>query len=212
MPRGEGHELPAAAGRPVSTAEPPVIYAVPAGPAALHAAAGAAGSVPATAGAVPRPGGDAARGAGSARLLPGPASYPPQVPPSGHRRHRQAGGKHYALRGAESFWYILGCISFGTAYFSKLPGKKAACEVFSELQLDGQGPSRGYSLRGAEGFWYVLMCIPFGAGYFAKVSAKKALWEMVGMVRSAPGEYAEAISRALCGAAAPYPPRFRPPR
>ena len=92
----------------------------------------------------------------------GRQSYPPQVPPSGHRRHRQAGGKQYALRGAESFWYILGCISFGTAYFSKLPGKKAACEVFSELRLDGQGPSRGYSLRGAEGFWYVLMCIPFG--------------------------------------------------
>ncbi len=52
------------------------------------------------------------------------------------------------------------------------------------------------------------MCIPFGAGYFAKVSAKKALWEMAGMVRSAPGEYAEAISRALSGAAAPYRPRF----
>ena len=134
--------------------------------------------------------------------------YPPQVPPSGHRGHRRAGGKQYALRGAESFWYILGCISFGAAYFSKLPGKKAACEVFSELQLDGRGPSRGYSLRGAEGFWYVLMCIPFGAGYFAKVSAKKALWEMAGMVRSAPGEYAEAISRALSGTAAPYPPRF----
>jgi hypothetical protein len=27
----------------------------------------------------------------------------------------------------------------GAAYFSKLPGKKAACEVFSELQLDGRG-------------------------------------------------------------------------
>jgi hypothetical protein len=100
---------------------------------------------------------------------------PPQVPPSGHRGHRRAGGKQYALRGAESFWYILGCISFGAAYFSKRPGKKAACEVFSELQLDGQGPSGGYSLRGAEGFSYVLMCIPLGAGYFAKVSAKKAL-------------------------------------
>ena len=38
----------------------------------------------------------------------------------------------------------------GAAYFSKLPGKKAASEVFSELQLDGQGPSRSYSLRGME--------------------------------------------------------------
>jgi hypothetical protein len=125
--------------------------------------------------------------------------YPPQVPQAGRRAHRQA-GKRYSLRGAESFWYVLGCIGFGAAYFAKLPAKKAACEVFSELQLDGQGPSRGYALRGAEGFWYVLMCIPFGAGYFAKVWAKKALWEMVGMVQSAPGEYAGAISRALSGA------------
>jgi hypothetical protein len=50
------------------------------------------------------------------------------------------------------------------------------------------------------------MCIPFGAGYFAKVSAKKALWEIVGMVQSAPGEYAEAIIRSPSGPAAPYPP------
>jgi hypothetical protein len=134
--------------------------------------------------------------------------YPPQAPQPGHRAQRHAPGRQYALRGAESFWYILGCISFGSAYFSKLPGKKAACEVFSELQLDGQGPGRGYSLRGAEGFWYVLMCIPFGAGYFAKVSAKKALWELVAMVQSAPGEHAEAIRRALSGPAAPYPPGF----
>ena len=87
------------------------------------------------------------------------------------------------------------------AYFSKLPGKKAACEVFSELQLDGQGPREGYSLRGAETFWYVLMCLAFGGGYFAKVWAKKALWEVVAMVQSGPGEYAEAISRALSGPA-----------
>ena len=138
----------------------------------------------------------------------GPRGYLPQAPQAGHRTHRQTGGKQYSLRGAESFWYILGCISFGAAYFAKLPTKKAACEVFSELQLDGQGPSRGYSLRGAESFWYVLMCIPFGAGYFAKVWAKKALWEMVAMVQSAPGEYAGAISRSLSGAAPSYPPGF----
>jgi hypothetical protein len=125
-------------------------------------------------------------------------SYP-QDPQSGYRAQRRAAGKQYGLRGAEAFWYVLGCIGFGAAYFAKLPAKKAACEVFSELQLDGQGPSRGYSLRGAEGFWYVLMCLPFGAGYFAKVWAKKALWELVGMVQSAPGEYSAAISRALSG-------------
>lgn len=142
------------------------------------------------------------------RYPPDPQSYPPQAPQAGHRARRQAGGKQYSLRGAESFWYVLGCIAMGAAYFSKIPGKKAACEVFSELQLDGQGSSRGYSLRGMEGFWYVLMCLGFGTGYFAKVSAKKALWELVRMVQSSPGEYAGAISRALSGAAPPYPPGF----
>jgi hypothetical protein len=135
-----------------------------------------------------------------------------QAPHPGHRGtpHRQVAGKQYVLRGAEAFWYVLGCIGFGMAYFSKLPGKKAACEVFSELQLDGQGPSRSYSLRGMEGFWYVLMCLAFGGGYFAKVSAKKALWELVGMVQAAPGGYAEAIGRALAGAgpATPGYPKY----
>ncbi|MGH3200070.1 MAG: hypothetical protein ACRDOH_07040 [Streptosporangiaceae bacterium] len=138
---------------------------------------------------------------------PDQRGYPPQAPQHGHRAHRQVTGEQYALRGAESFWYILGCIAFGAAYFAKLPGKKAACEVFSELQLDGQGPSRSHSLRGAETFWYVMMCLAFGHGYFAKVSAKKALWEMVGMVQSAPGEYAEAIGRALSGPGPAMPSR-----
>lgn len=137
--------------------------------------------------------------------------YPPQDARHGQRARPQAAGKQYTLVGAESFWYVLGCIGFGAAYFAKLPAKKAACEVFSELQLDGQGPSRGYALRGAEGFWYVLMCVPFGAGYFAKVWAKKALWEMVGMVQAAPGEYAEAIGRTLLsrsGPATSYGPQY----
>ena len=134
--------------------------------------------------------------------------YPPSAPQPGHRSHRRAAGKQYTIRGAETFWYVLGCIGFGAAYFSKLPVKKAACEILSELQLDGQGPSRSYSLRGAETFWYVLMCIAFGGGYFAKVWAKKALWEVVGIVQSAPGEYAEAISRALYGAVPPARPVY----
>ena len=132
---------------------------------------------------------------------PDPRAYSPQAAPASHRAHRQAAaGKQYGLRGAEGFWYVLGCIAMGAAYFSKIPGKKAACEVFSELQLDGQGPRRSYSLRGMEGFWYVLMCLGFGGGFFAKVSAKKALWELVGMVQVAPAEYAEAIGRGLSGA------------
>ena len=132
-----------------------------------------------------------------------------QAPQHGsHRAHRQAAGKEYGLRGAEAFWYVLGCIAMGAAYFSKLPAKKAMCEVLSELQLDGQGPSRSYSLRGAEGFWYVLMCLGGGAGYFAKVSAKKALWEVVGVVQSAPGEYVAAIGRALSDPAMPSRPEY----
>jgi hypothetical protein len=106
------------------------------------------------------------------------------------------------------FWYVLGCIYFGAAYFAKLPAKKAVCEVLSELQLDGQAASRAYSLRGMEGFWYTLMCLWFGAGYVAKVWAKKALWEAVGMVQAAPGEYAEAISRALLGPATSRRPGY----
>ena len=128
-------------------------------------------------------------------------SYPPAGPPPGYQHRYQSAGKRYALRGSEAFWYVVMCIGFGAAYFNKLPAKKAACEIFSELQLDGQGPSQGYSLRGTETFWYTLMCIAFGGGYFAKVVAKKALWEVVGMMQSAPGEYREAISRALHGAA-----------
>jgi hypothetical protein len=81
---------------------------------------------------------------------PDQQSYP-QVPQSDHRGRRGAGGKQYALRGAESFWYVLGCIGFGAAYFAKLPGKEAACEVFSELQLDGQGPSRRLLIAGGRG-------------------------------------------------------------
>lgn len=139
---------------------------------------------------------------------PDQRAYSPQAAHPGHRAHRQAAGKRYALRGAESFWYVLGCIAMGAAYFSKLPGKKAACEIFSELQPDGQGPSRSYSLHGMESFWYVLMCLGFSAGYFAKVSAKKALWELVAMMQATPGEYAGAVGRAPSSSAVPYRPGY----
>jgi hypothetical protein len=133
-------------------------------------------------------------------------------PGRGGHRQGSVGGKQYALRGAEVFWYFLGCLDFGMAYFSKIPTKKAACEIFSELQLDGQGSSQGYSLNGAESVWYFLMCLAFGAGYFAKVWAKKALWEMVNMMRAAPPDQIQALTRALTGSgsgsAAQYPQRF----
>jgi len=139
---------------------------------------------------------------------------PAAQPARGGHRQGSVGGKQYALRGAEVFWYFLGCLDFGMAYFSKIPSKKAGCEIYSELQLDGQGPSQGYSLNGAESVWYFLMCLAFGAGYFAKVWAKKAQWELVGMIMAAPGDGVQAISRALSGsasqsgAAAQYPPRY----
>jgi len=78
------------------------------------------------------------------------------------------------LTGAESFWYILGCIGFGAMYFAKVPVKKA----LSEAGL--------VQMTSAEQFWYVLQCIAFGAGYFAKLPTKKALSE-VGVAGYTPG-------------------------
>src|ERR1700689_253807 len=115
--------------------------------------------------------------------------------------HRQTGGKPYGLRGAEVFWYFLGCLDFGMAYFSKIPSKKAGCEIYSELQLDGQGPSQGYSLNGAVTRWYFLICRAFGAGYFGKVWAKKAQWELAGMIMTAPGDGVQTRTRALSASA-----------
>ena len=69
------------------------------------------------------------------------------------------------MTSAESFWYVLGCISFGAMYFAKVPVKKALAEA-------GLGP-----MTSAEQFWYVVQCIALGAGYFAKIPVKKALSE-----------------------------------
>ena len=33
------------------------------------------------------------------------------------------------MTGAESFWYVLGCIAFGAAYFQKVPVKKAISQT-----------------------------------------------------------------------------------
>lgn len=71
-----------------------------------------------------------------------------------------------ALTAAETFWYVVGNISFGAMYFAKIPAKKA----FSDFGLA--------ELTGAEAFWYVIMCIPFGAGYFAKIPTAKAISEL----------------------------------
>jgi type VI protein secretion system component VasF len=95
--------------------------------------------------------------------------------------------REYSLRGAEVFWYILGCIPMGMAYFAKIPVKKAFYEVLDDLRAEVNP-----RLRGAEAFWYVLMCIAFGGGYFVKVSAKKGLCEIVTML-SASGGAAAAI-------------------
>jgi hypothetical protein len=75
------------------------------------------------------------------------------------------------MTGAESFWYVLGCVSFGAAYFAKVPAKKALAEA-GLVQLTS-----------AEQFWYVVQCIALGAGYLAKVPVKKALSELTGAGR-----------------------------
>jgi len=128
--------------------------------------------------------------------LPAPAQHQlaPYNPQPAYGMPQQQAWR-YGLQGAEPFWYVLGCVAMGGAYFAKLPTKKAVCEILSDLQASGQGTAR-YSLNGAEAFWYVLMCIPFGAAYFAKVWAKKALWEAVAMVHAAGGP-AQATGRAF---------------
>lgn len=70
------------------------------------------------------------------------------------------------LTAAESFWYLLGCVSFGAMYLAKVPAKKA----LSEAGLA--------SMTSAERFWYVVQCVAFGVGYLAKVPLKKALSEI----------------------------------
>ena len=140
---------------------------------------------------------DYTTGLPASRPQPGFAPYtaPPTRPPM-----PRPAGKHYGLTGAEPFWYILGCISLGTAYFLKLPARKAAAEVFSELQADGGGPVNAYGLTSAGTFWYVLGCIlGAGAPYFMKVYCKKGMWEVIAALQAAPGDHAEAIRRALYG-------------
>jgi hypothetical protein len=112
---------------------------------------------------------------------------PPRLRESPPQRVRE-----YSLRGAEVFWYVLGCIPMGAAYFAKIPVKKAFYEVLDDLRAD-VNPRLG----GAEAFWYVLMCIAFGGGYFAKVSAKKGLCEIVTMLSARGGP--EAAVEALRG-------------
>jgi hypothetical protein len=70
------------------------------------------------------------------------------------------------LSAAGKFWYVVGNIALGAAYFGKIPAKKALAEAGL------------CSLSGAEKFWYVLECLALGAGYFAKLSVVKALSEI----------------------------------
>ena len=64
------------------------------------------------------------------------------------------------------FWYVVGCIGFGAAYFAKVPAKKA----MSDFGL--------CHMTGAEVFWYYLGCVLLGGSYFAKLPVAKALSEL----------------------------------
>jgi hypothetical protein len=92
----------------------------------------------------------------------------PAEPSRGSAEDRQllASSHRTDLTAAQKFWYVIGNIPFGAAYFTKVPAKKAMAD-FGLAELTG-----------AEAFWYILMCIPFGAGYFAKLSTSKALSEL----------------------------------
>jgi hypothetical protein len=111
---------------------------------------------------------------------PAAAQYPPaqvypqqpaqygdsrQVPAYPQATQTPTARRGVSLSAAASFWYILGCIAFGAAYFAKVPAKKALAEA---------GMAQ---MTAPEKFWYVLQCIAFGAGYFAKLPVKKALSE-----------------------------------
>lgn len=89
----------------------------------------------------------------------------PYEPPPAPQQLTRAVNK-VSLTAAEKFWYVLGCIGFGAAYFAKIPAKKALSD-FGMAELTG-----------AEAFWYVLQCIAFGAGYFAKLPTAKAISEL----------------------------------
>jgi hypothetical protein len=130
----------------------------------------------------------------SDQRYPSPQRYQQPPPPQQTRQSLPPQRvREYSLRGAEVFWYVLGCIAMGAAYFSKIPVKKAFFEVLDDLRVQDINPR----LRGAEAFWYVLMCIAFGGGYFAKVSAKKGLCEIVTMLSASGGP--EAAAQALRG-------------
>ena len=113
---------------------------------------------------------------GSQRQAPEPWSWPDhryQVPQQRQYDQRGVQSQPYAqairktcLTAAEKFWYVVGNIAFGAAYFAKIPAKKA----LSDFGLA--------ELTSAEEFWYVLMCIAFGAGYFAKIPTAKAISEL----------------------------------
>jgi len=81
---------------------------------------------------------------------------------------------------------VLGCIAFGTAYFAKVPVKKA-------LQDTGNA-----EMTGAENFWYILGCIPLGANYMWKVRVKKALSEAsTPALRQMPTELAHVAENSI---------------
>jgi hypothetical protein len=95
------------------------------------------------------------------------------------------------LTSAESFWYVLGCVSFGAMYLAKVPAKKA----LSEAGLT--------QMTTAEKFWYAAQCVAFGAGYLAKVPLKRALSE----IAYVPAPRLDQDSAAAAGWG--YQPRFR---
>jgi hypothetical protein len=88
--------------------------------------------------------------------------------------------KKFEMTGAEAFWYVLGCISFGAMYLAKVPVKKALSD-YGLVQMTR-----------AEEAWYVLGCISFGAMYFLKLPAARALSELP--------EYARARQAVITGA------------
>ena len=101
------------------------------------------------------------------QAAPPPAGPQAPLPRSTRRSSAHVGAvSKAALTAWEGIWYVLMCVPFGAAYFSKIPAKKALSD-FGLVQMTK-----------AEQFWYVIQCIFFGAGYFAKIPTAKALSEL----------------------------------
>ena len=74
-----------------------------------------------------------------------PAPWQEQ-PPSRQEQSYGRAARKTGLTAAEKFWYVLGCLYFGAAYFAKIPAKKAM-EDFGLAELTSDGSAQAVKLQ-----------------------------------------------------------------